>query len=99
MQEGIVRDMYGNDLRKTDSFGTPRGDWAPVIRCPVCGSDDLDGAPVDDGVEMPDPVNEDNALIGYSVVAFRCQACGHRWIDGESDPATGDGDGGQGDHQ
>ena len=93
-----MKDMFGNDLRKTDSFGTPRDEWADLVRCRVCGSDNVDGSPIGAGVEMPDPVDEDNVLIGYSVVAFVCLACGARWVDDDStDPANGAGQSEQGD--
>lgn len=64
-----------------------------LIRCPVCGSDNVDGEPLSDGVEMPNADDEDRPLIGYDVVSFTCEACGHRWIDGESDPANTGSDG------
>lgn len=73
-------------------MGTLRRDWAPAVTCPVCVSSDVDGLPMDKGMEMPNPDDEDRPLVGYAVVAFVCQACGHRWIDGESDPAGGQAD-------
>ena len=66
-----------------------------LIRCPVCGSDNVDGSPIGAGVEMPNPDDEDRPLIGYSVVAFVCLACGARWVDDSTDPAYGGGDGDQ----
>lgn len=63
-----------------------------LIRCPVCGSSDVDGLPMDEGVEMPNPDDEDRPLVGYAVVAFTCQACGHRWVDGDSQPSHSHGE-------
>lgn len=74
-------------------------DWSQVITCPVCGSEDVDGVAIDDGIEMPNPDDEDRPLIGYDVVSFVCLACGHRWVDGESDPAGGHSQRDQGDDQ
>ena len=66
-----------------------------LIKCPMCGSDNLDGEPVGDGVEMPNPDDEDRPIIGYAVVRFVCRACGHRWVDDSTNPANSDGDGDQ----
>ena len=80
-----MRDMYGNDLRKTDSFGTRRDDWEQAIQCPVCGSTNLDGDPIGEGNELPNPDDEDRPLVGYEVVKFVCRDCSHRWVDGEGE--------------
>ena len=55
--------------------------WSTLITCPNCGSTDLVGQGIGEEIPMPNPEDEDSALVGYAVVEFCCQDCRHQWVD------------------